>query len=73
MRIINTEKIFVSLLGVAICGNQITDQLNKSITDDVVDDLFELSKIHSLASVVGDTLFENNIMPKGEVAEKFKY
>lgn len=73
MSIINTEKIFISLLGVAICGNQLSEDLKLNITKENIDELFELSKKHSMASVVGETLFENNLMPESETAEKFKY
>lgn len=64
------EKVFFALLRFEINGTELCEDVKNLITPEVLPALFQLSKKHDLAHLVGDGLERNGLLPDGSEAKK---
>ena len=66
-----SEKAFISLLANSACGLEMDSCIIENLTEDVLEDVFKLSQIHSVVNVVADALLKNGILSQGKAKNKF--
>ena len=67
----NLIRAMMDLIASEVCGKTI-DKSQYALTDDELVKLYNLSKSHDLAHLVGDALIKNNLIGDGEVKAKFQ-
>jgi len=67
-----TEKMFIDFLRVGICGEELNNETKENITEENLDNLYNLAQKHDLAHVVADVLFKQKLMPDYEIASAYR-
>lgn len=66
-------KIMFELLRFEICGQELSAETKKGLSDETLKQLYVLSKRHDLAHLIADALDKNGLLQeKKEIAEKFE-
>jgi len=66
------EKMFIDFLRIGICGGEINKEIKEKITEENLENLYNLAQKHDLAHVVADVLFKQKLMPDYEISVVYK-
>lgn len=67
-----TETLLFSLLGAEACGNAVAEDACGSLSVEVLDDIYVISRKHDLAHIVGQALSRLGVLGADKVSQKFK-
>lgn len=67
-----TETMLFSLLGAEVCGNAVAEDACGSLSVEVLDDIYVISRKHDLAHIVGQALSRLGALGEDKVSQKFK-
>lgn len=65
-----TQAIMFELLRCALCGTKLSDQTKELLTSERLRQIFNLTKMHDIAHLLTDVLWENGLLIKGTDVEK---
>lgn len=68
----NVETILFALLRMEICGDAVSEEIKAAISPEIVEPLFELSRRHSIAQIVGNALSKLGTLGQDEASLKFR-
>ena len=68
----NVETILFALLRMEICGEAVSEEIKAAISPEILEPLFELSRKHSVAQIVGNALSKLGVLGQDEASVKFR-
>lgn len=66
------QELVFALLRAAICEQPIAEEIKEQLDDVRLSEIYDLAKKHAIAPLIADVLFNYNLLPDGEVAEKYR-
>ena len=70
---LSIRKLFLTVIRAFVTDSEIDEAVKSQFTPDVLEAMFEISKVHDVLPIVSDTLYKNGLRPKGEeITQKFQ-
>ncbi len=70
---ISVSKLFLAVIRAFVNQTEIEEDLKPHFTDEVIEKLFKIAKMHDVLQIVSDVLFKNGLLPQNaEITKKYQ-
>ena len=64
--------VMMKLIQSEVCETPLDESIKEHLSEELLEQLYRISKSHDLAHIVGSALDDAGLLPEGELAEKFR-